>query len=475
MSAQTLPRTIIDHNLLSAAGYQPARIVKVELQDPLRELSAFDPKKEQCYLRAVCFVYLHAQPLGAVEFIFDEEEIDAQTCARHIWQKLHVQINNHLQRDGLPPVTYLGAEGLPSASMPPCLREYEQFLTHAPFVSVVIPTHNRPDNLRLCLPTLLNQHYPHYEIIIVDNAPATNDTAELIQKTYGHVPQVRYVREDRAGPSWARNAGIAVASGEIIAFTDDDVEVDPYWLAALVRSFDLAQNVGCVTGQVQPLELETPPQYWFEENAGLFWFREDNDPSKRFTRRVFTQAQRHVHLYRIGLFGCGANMAFRAAVLRHINGFDPALGGTGPSRCGQDVAAFFTTMMEGYTLVYEPKALVYHQHRRTYEALLKQLYNYGVGLTAYLTKHVYEYPQLLIDLVIKVPYDLLISRSAETNKKSKQYPKELKRVALKGMCYGPLAFFISRQQARKAGWKYRSRWAFLSYLILPHRQRKPVA
>jgi glycosyltransferase involved in cell wall biosynthesis len=443
----------IASQLYTNVEYESARIVKIDLQDQLTGISAFDEKKNRFYQRAICFVYLHSQPLGAVEFVFDKDGVDTQTCAQHIWQRLRRQINDHLRQDGLPLMTRLDEGGLPSASMPGCLVECEQFFAHAPFVSVIVPTHNRPDNLRLCLRTLLNLHYPHYEVIIVDNAPSTNATAELIQQTYGDVSQVRYVREDRAGPSWARNAGIAAARSEIIAFTDDDVEVDPNWLIALVRAFDLGENVGCVTGQVQPLELETPAQYWCEENAGLLWFRENNNAHKRFTRRTFTRAERHVHLYRIGLFGCGANMAFRAAILHSINGFDPALGGTGPSRSGEDVAAFFATIMQGYTLVYEPSALVYHQHRPTYEALLKQFYNYGVGLTAYLTKNVCEYPQLLFDLVTKVPYDLLFARSAEINKKSKQYPKGLNAAALKGMLYGPLAFFISCQAARKAGWK----------------------
>jgi glycosyltransferase involved in cell wall biosynthesis len=458
MAIHRSPKDIVSQPYMGM-DYEPARIVKLDLQDPLTGISAFDERKEQFYRRAICFVYLHAQPLGAVEFVFDKKGVDAQTCAQRIWQRLSTQINHHLFQDGLPLVNGVSVEGLLSADLPRCLVEREQFLAYAPFVSIIVPTHDRRDNLRLCVRALLNLQYPHYEVIVVDNAPSTNATAELIQQTYGDVPQLRYIREDRAGPSWARNAGIAAASSEIIAFTDDDVEVDPNWLTELVGAFELVENVGCVTGQVQPLELETPAQYWCEENAGLLWFREYNNAHKRFTRRIFTRAERHMHLYRIGLFGCGANMAFRADILRSINGFDPALGGTGPVRSGEDVAAFFATIMRGYTLVYEPNALIYHQHRTTYEALLQQFYNYGVGLTAYLTKIVCTYPQLLFDLVTKVPYDLLVARLAEINRKSEQYPKGLKVAALKGMLYGPLAFFISGYAARNAGWKYRSTWA----------------
>jgi GT2 family glycosyltransferase len=442
----------------TVSEYAPARIIRMDLAEPCSGISAFDEKSGFWYRRALCFVYLHTQPLGAVEFVFDEQGVDAQTCLQKIGQRLHAQINEHLRQDGLPAMCVLDVRGIVSEGTPACLVEQECFLARAPFVSVIVPTHDRPDDLKFCLPSLLNLHYPRYEVIIVDNAPASSATADLIQQTYRDRPRLRYVREDRPGVSWARNAGSAFARGEIIAFTDDDVEVDPGWLMSLVRGFSLAENVGCVTGQVQPLELATPAQYWCEENAGQCWFHEDSDPLKRFTQRIFTQSGRHRHLYRIGLFGCGANMAFRPEVLQRIQGFDPALGGTGPSRCGQDVAAFFATMMQGYTIAYEPKALVYHQHRRSYAALQKQFYNYGVGLTAYLTRNIYEYPQVLLDLFTKVPYDLLIDRSTTLNKTTERYPKDLKKVALRGMLYGPLAFVLSRRSARKAGMYYPPFW-----------------
>src|SRR5437764_6625707 len=122
MNTQLLPQNR-GCNDLSRTIYAPARIVKIDLQDPLTGISAFD-ENNRLYLRALCFVYLHLQPLGAVEFIFDEEGVDAQTCAQQIWQRLHVQINDHLRQDGLPLVTGLGVEGLPPASMPRCLAEY---------------------------------------------------------------------------------------------------------------------------------------------------------------------------------------------------------------------------------------------------------------------------------------------------------------------------------------------------------------
>ena len=142
-------------------------------------------------------------------------------------------------------------------------------------------------------------------------------------------------------------------------------------------------------------------------------------------------------------------MAFKAPALRSAGGFDPALGGRGPSRCGQDVAALFRMLMHGYKVVHEPASLLYHLHRREYHALRRQLYNYGVGLTAYLTKNVLDYPQLLLDLCTKVPYDLLIAKIDQKQPKSLSYPKELRSLQVKGMLYGPIAYFQSRWIERK--------------------------
>ncbi len=434
----------------------PARIVKIELSEPLPRIDAFDTplflKTRRLYQRAIAYIYLHTQPIGAVEFEFpDQEGVSEQHCAELIWQYLSIQINEHLFSDGLPQITALGIEGIFSLTKPACVVKQEGFLQTAPFVSVIVPTHDRPDDLRACLPHLLSLHYPCYEIIVVDNAPSTTETADLLQEYTSYGERIRYVREDRPGTSWARNAGIALARGEVIAFTDDDVEVDQNWLLALVMAFGRSDTIGCVTGQVQPLELETPAQYWCEENAGLYWFQAENDPQKRFVRRSFHRSERHIHLYRVGLFGCGANMAFRAEVLRRIDDFDPSLGGRGPSRCGQDIAAFFSTLMAGYTVLYEPSALIYHLHRRSYEALRKQFYNYGVGMTAYLTKNVFEHPRLLFDLLTKVPYELFIKRPDIINIPTSGYPKDLKQVNWQGMLYGPLAYIQSRQEARRDG------------------------
>ena len=420
--------------------FEPVRILEIELGHSLSALSALDEKTGRLYQRALCLVRLHTQPLGMVEFHFDEQGVSASVCAHHIWHSLQTQINDHLRQDALPEVTMLDERGLPTSTTPRCIEEREQFLEHAPFVSVIISTRDRPEAFQACLRSLMALHYPHYEVIVVDNAPTTSATADHIEQMYADVPQVRYIREDRPGLSIARNCGIEAAKGEILAFTDDDVVVDAYWLVELVRGFRVAENVACVTGLVLPLELETLAQFWFEEYVGGSW------SFSWFSRRLFDTKKRHVHLFRPGEHGGGANMAFTAAFLRSVGGFDPALG-AGRKAGGEDHATLFLAIARGYNLVHEPASLVYHLHRRGYAALQKQIYHYGTGFTAYLIKSVLDTPEIMLDLITKLPFDfisILNSRLSKSRKRSLGYPKELDRLEMQGRLYGPLAYIQSR-------------------------------
>src|SRR5258708_2394956 len=116
----------------------PVRIVEIEVGQPLPDVSAFDEKTGQHYQRALCLVRLHTQPLGLVELQLDEQELSAEKYASHIWRSLSEEINEHLRQDGLPAVTGLDATGLSSPATSACLEEREQFLVHAPFVSVIV-------------------------------------------------------------------------------------------------------------------------------------------------------------------------------------------------------------------------------------------------------------------------------------------------------------------------------------------------
>ena len=217
-------------------------------------------------------------------------------------------------------------------------------------VTVAVCTRDRAEQLKDCLTSLTRLAYSNVEILVVDNAPGTNETRKLVQSEF---PDFRYVVEPRPGLDWARNRAIDEAHGEILAYTDDDVSVDPLWVCALVKVFQDDPLVMAVTGLVAPYEMETQAQVLFERYGGFgrgfkrTWYHVD------FTSRKDS----FLHIG-AGRFGTGANMAYRRAVFGKIGGFDPALDVGTVTNGGGDIEMFFRVLEEGHILVYEPAALI---------------------------------------------------------------------------------------------------------------------
>ncbi len=391
--------------------------------------------------RALALVRLHTHPLGTVELTIGRNGLTAAEYAAQVWRSLHAEIVEHLGLDALPVVTKLDEKGLPSHDRPDCLADRERFLHNAPFASVVVPTRGRPESLTACLSSLMQLDYPNFEIILVDNTPPSSTERVPATKPYQHWPQLRIVAEDRPGLSHARNRGLREARSEFVAFVDDDEVVDRFWLAELVKGFSAGQNVGVVTGLVLPAQLDTPAQIWFELYAGF---------GKGFTRRLFDLGENRptnpLFPYAAAMFGSGNNMVVKSSVIRAIGTFNPDLGSGARARGGEDLALFYRTISRGYQILYEPGAIVRHAHRRSYASLREQIYAYGVGLAAYLTSVVLGDPMTLMHFLRTAPAGLRYFRSTRSSSGPKQqavYPKELTRIELRGMVYGPIAYVMS--------------------------------
>lgn len=430
------------------AEFAPVLLLQVELSAPVPALSLLHPETGVRYSHALSLVRLHTEPLGLVELRSSAEGLSAREYAREIWDALSDQINEHLRQDGLPTLTTLDAGGIDSAQLPKCRQERLRLLANPPFVTIIIATRERPESLATCLRALARLDYPCYEIVVVDNAPATENTADLVKQMGTALPHLHYVREDTPGLGWAHNAGLRHAKGGIIALTDDDVVVDRLWLAELVYAFSQGDKVGCVTGLIVPIEIDTPAQLWFEQHGGF---------SKGFAGRIYDMRGNRpadpLYPYRASMFGSGANMAFTASVLRSVGGFDAALGPGTLAQNGEDIDAYFRVIMAGYQLAYHPAALVHHAHRRDYRALQNQIYTYGVGLTAFLTKSLVRNPRLILDLMLKLPYALTFTFrffSKKDTGATSDYPAELKKLQLRGFLYGPVAYLRSDWNVRRA-------------------------
>jgi glycosyltransferase involved in cell wall biosynthesis len=176
-----------------------------------------------------------------------------------------------------------------------------------PKLSVILPTYNRAPALRGALGALLRQDAAarDYEVIVVDNNSSDGTAAFLAGIDDA---RVRQVREPRQGLSFARNAGLALARGEFVAFTDDDVEVAPDWVATIVRTLETRTDVDGVGGRVLPA-WEGPPPAWLTRAHWAPLALQDHGDQKR----VFD------HDTPIGLVG--ANLAFRRSVFERTGVF----------------------------------------------------------------------------------------------------------------------------------------------------------
>jgi predicted nucleotidyltransferase len=127
-------------------------------------------------------------------------------------------------------------------------------------VTVVVITRNRAEQLRRCLAALAGQIRPPDELLIVDNG-STDHTREVVA-SYPGVPRPRYLHEAAVGYGRARNAGVAAATGDVVAFIDDDAVATPGWLATLVRPFARDPEIAIVGGSIRTLvEDRSDPVY----------------------------------------------------------------------------------------------------------------------------------------------------------------------------------------------------------------------
>ncbi|MFJ3618841.1 glycosyltransferase [Streptomyces iakyrus] len=323
-----------------------------------------------------------------------------------------------------------------------------------PFTSVVVATRERAGQLARALDSLLAQDHPRFEVVVVDNAPVTSETRELIERKYAE--RVRYVCEPVPGLAAAHNAGLDAVGGEVVAFTDDDVVADPRWLTELSAPFAADAGLGCCTGLILPARLTTPAQVLLESHGGF---------AKGFTPRTYDPAcppgDEPLFPFTAGRFGSGANMAFRTAVLRSVGGFDPATGAGTAARGGDDLYGFVRVLAQGHRLRYTPYALVWHHHRETWRDLETQAYGYGAGLTAYLTAVLVNRPALLPAFLARLPRGLAHARTltavreaegggtpGDHDVRTHPWPRRLSRLQRRGMLYGPVGYVKARRALR---------------------------
>ncbi|WIM73066.1 glycosyltransferase [Corynebacterium suedekumii] len=277
------------------------------------------------------------------------------------------------------------------------------------YATVIVCTLGKNPILPLTIRSLLAQTHRHLEVIVVDNAPASGDTRRQLAGCAD--PRLRIVDEPHAGLSRARNAGLAAAAGEVVAFTDDDALPGDSWLASILDVFASAPpgEVGGVTGPAFAAELQSPSQRYFEARGGF---------PRGLAPVVWSLADPSGECARFGERGDGGPLfpsRHRPGGGGSLHGLQPAgdrrprflpTCGWAPEPAptvGRTWTRFARILRAGFAIVYNPDAVVHHVHRRDLPGLERQIHGNGTGMAALLTKTLLQRPGRALDLLARIP------------------------------------------------------------------------
>ena len=219
--------------------------------------------------------------------------------------------------------------------------------------TILICTFNRAGLLGETLRSLAGMHVDsrlRWEVLVVDNNSSDNTRAVTERYAAGFPAPVRWLFESRQGKSHALNTGIHASAGDVIVFTDDDVQVTPDWLDAGVRPLLERTDIDYTGGPVHPL-WESEPPAWINGKPGILWgpiALVDYGPEPF----IFEDRQR---------IAMGVNMAVRRSLINRVGGFHPDLERSGKSLMGQGQAEFFfRTRAAGVRGLYLPEMKLNH-------------------------------------------------------------------------------------------------------------------
>jgi GT2 family glycosyltransferase len=214
-----------------------------------------------------------------------------------------------------------------------------------PRISIVVCTYNGSRTVRDCLDGIRAIEYPDFETIVVDDG--SNDGVSSIVAAY----DVRVIRTENRGLSAARNTGWQAATGEIVAYTDDDARPDPHWLQYLAWAFRTTRHVAIGGPNIAP--------------HGDGWIAECVAAAPGGPMHVLVADAEAEHIP-------GCNMAFRRSALAAIGGFDPRF-----RTAGDDVDLCWRLQDRGGTLGFHPGAMVWHHRRNSVRTYWRQQLGYG--------------------------------------------------------------------------------------------------
>lgn len=234
--------------------------------------------------------------------------------------------------------------------------------------SVCIPA-TRAAFLPTVIASIRDQSWPAWELIVVGQGDHSA-LAAAVEASAGGDPRIRYIHEPGRGISRSRNAAIAAAGGDVLAFTDDDCECRQDWLETLAAAFSADRELGLVGGAV----VAPRPRQRLGTCPALLPAEALYEPARNGRQAP------------AGWDWIGANFALRTETARSIGRFDECLGAGSAFPCGDDTDYKLRLEAAGVRMLSTPRAVVLHTHGARYglrSILLSQAaYATGNGATA---------------------------------------------------------------------------------------------
>src|SRR5215203_4679232 len=235
----------------------------------------------------------------------------------------------------------------------PALASIRRAFSEIPFVakrkwpkaSVVVCTYNGAKTLESCLESLARLDYPDYEVIVVNDG--SHDESAAIASRF----DVQLITTKNMGLSSARNTGAHAATGEIVAYMDDDAWADPHWLKYMVDSFESGSDAAVGGPNIPP------------GDGNVVADSVENAPGGPVHVLISDREAEHVP---------GCNMAFRREALLEIGGFDTQF-----RTAGDDVDICWRILERGWTIGFNPGAVVTHHRRKSIRTYWRQQWGYG--------------------------------------------------------------------------------------------------
>ena len=261
---------------------------------------------------------------------------------------------------------------------------------HLHKVSLIISTKNRPKDLSALIESLVETKDNYYELLVIDSS--TNNV--VLNKNKFNTQRVggKHIMFKTQGLSKARNHGLIESKGDIVVFIDDDFIVRKGWINNILPNFD-DPKVACVTGRMVSFRGDETSQLY--ESSISF--------DRGSKKRIFSQKEIRITYLLLTIKKIGQKrlldatpvpwaigfgfMAHRKQFLKTIGGFDINLGIGTVCEGGEDVDVYYRLLTAGYKIVYEPTALVFHNHRKDFDNIFRTAYRAGSANKAFLSKY----------------------------------------------------------------------------------------